>query len=319
MLAVLAVAFGATAPSGPLIARIAKQFDDHALVQIGELHRWGQLHEFMRAMLRDPRFICRADDVVVEFGNSRLQPIADRYGKGGKVSEAEILSMLRETVVPLTWNSPLYRQFLETVREVNRRRLCPHTVRLVLGDQPLDWSKIHDVQEYLPWADRDAGIAATIEREVLAKGHRAFVVTGMAHAVKDSPEGPDASTAQIIERKHPGALFSIVAVVRKTAEALHLAPAPSLTFVRGSDLTRADFEKVWKLDPPKPWPAMPEVVDALLFVGEQTLIYPPPSIYLEPVYREELLRRARIVKAYSGQDFPSVIEGLVKEAEKQRP
>lgn len=47
-------------------------------------------------MLRDPNFICRADDVVVEFGNSRLQKLADIYGAGGTLSETDIESMWRE-------------------------------------------------------------------------------------------------------------------------------------------------------------------------------------------------------------------------------
>ncbi|MDQ6911892.1 MAG: hypothetical protein M3128_03350 [Verrucomicrobiota bacterium] len=35
-------------PSRPVIAEIAKQFDEHPLIMIGELHRWGELHAFMR-------------------------------------------------------------------------------------------------------------------------------------------------------------------------------------------------------------------------------------------------------------------------------
>jgi hypothetical protein len=300
--------------TSPVIEQIAQKLDDHPLIQIGERHRWGELHQFLRELLRDPRFVCRLDDVVVESGNSRLQPIADRYGSGGEVSEAEVLSMLRETAVPLTWNAPVYRQFLETIREVNVRRLCPRAVRIVLADAPLDWSKIRTVKDYLPWQDRDAAMAATIEREVLAKGHHAFILSGLAHAVKETTAPEDSSTAQLIERKHPGVLFSIIAVGREAAQALHLPAAPSLTLVRGSALEQADFAKVWKLE--KPWPAMSKVVDALFFVGEQTDLYPPPSIYLEPRYLKELRRRAAIIQAYSGQDFPAVIDKLVNEARK---
>src|SRR6478752_9871956 len=101
----------AESPSAPVIAEIAKQFDKHPLIMIGELHRWQELHAFMREMIRDPGFICRADDIVVEFGNSRLQDVADRYVAGADVTEAQLQSIWRETAVPLTWNSPIYRQF----------------------------------------------------------------------------------------------------------------------------------------------------------------------------------------------------------------
>jgi hypothetical protein len=78
------------ASSGPAIAQIAEQFDKHPLIMIGELHRWAQLHAFLRDLIRDPRFICRADDIVVEFGNSRLQDVADAYASGRNVTETQL-------------------------------------------------------------------------------------------------------------------------------------------------------------------------------------------------------------------------------------
>src|SRR5436853_6008 len=120
----------------------AKRFDEHPLIMIGELHRWEQLHAFMREMIRNPEFVRRVDDIVVEFGNSRLQGLADRFAAGENMSETELQSLWRETSVPLTWNSPVYRRFYETVREINQKHLCAHPVRIVLADPALDWSKI---------------------------------------------------------------------------------------------------------------------------------------------------------------------------------
>ena len=207
---------------------------------IGELHRWEQLHAFIREMIRNPEFICRADDIVIEFGNSRLQELADAYVSGGKVTETQLQSLWRETAVPLTWNSPVYRQFYEAVREINQKHLCEHPIRIVLADPPLDWSKIKTAKDYEPWADRDASYADVVEREVLAKHHRAFLLAGQFHAVKQIPEGDEDGprAAQLIERKHPGSLFSIVAVPSPAvAETMHMGPPPSFKVVRGSELT----------------------------------------------------------------------------------
>src|SRR5580765_344999 len=77
-------------PSQEAIGPIARQFDTHAVIQLGELHRSLQIHSFIQQMLRDPRFVCRADEVVVEFGNSRLQKLADVYASGGTLTEAQI-------------------------------------------------------------------------------------------------------------------------------------------------------------------------------------------------------------------------------------
>ena len=74
-------------PSAAVIAEVAKEFDRHALIMVGELHRWEQLHAFIRAMVRDREFICRVDDIVIEFGNARLQNVADDYAFGRNVSD----------------------------------------------------------------------------------------------------------------------------------------------------------------------------------------------------------------------------------------
>ncbi len=319
--ALLAVALHAAAEpesSAPVIAQIAKQFDQHPLIMIGELHRWEELHAFLREMIRNPEFVCRADDIVVEFGNSRLQDLIDTYISGGNVTDAQLQSLWRETVVPLTWNSPLYRQFYETVREINQAHLCSHPIRIVLADPPLDWSKIKTAKDLAPFGNRDASYADVVEREVLAKHHRAFLLAGIYHAVKQLPSGEEDGprVAQIIEQRHPGALFSIAPVSSAVAEELHLGPAPSLKVIHGSQLEQADFDLIYKIDPPKKWPAIGDVVDALLFVGEQSFLYPPPAIYLDPAYQKELRRHATIIKAWSGQDFMPGIDDLVKEARK---
>jgi len=321
--AFLALGFGALAraeSSAAVIGQIAKQFDEHPLIMIGELHRWEQLHAFLREMIRNPEFVCRADDIVVEFGNSRLQALADKFAAGEKLSETELQSLWRETSVPLTWNSPVYREFYETVREINQRHLCSHSIRIVLADPPLDWSKIKTAKDYAPWANRDASYADVVEREIFAKHHRAFLLAGQFHVVKQTPEGDTdgVRAAQLIERKHPGALFSIVAAPRAVAEAMHLSPAPSFEIVRGSELQNADFALIATMNPHKKWPPMGYVVDGVLYVGDQTFLYPPPAIYLDPDYQRELRRRAAIIREFSGQDFMPAIDELVKEATKAR-
>jgi len=321
IMAAVLFAFGMSAraeSTDMAIREIAKQFDEHPLVMIGELHRWEQLHAFMRELIRNPEFVRRVDDIVVEFGNSRLQGLADKFAAGADMSERELQSFWRETSVPLTWNSPLYRRFYETVREINQKHLCPHPIRIVLADPPLDWSKIKTAKDYAPWADRDATYADVVEREVLSKHHRALLIAGQFHVVKQTPEGDTDGlrAAQLIERKHPGALFCIVAAPPAVAIALHLAVAPSLKIVRGSDLQNADFSTIATMNPHKKWPPMGDVIDGVVNIGEQTFVYPSPTIYLEPMYQAELRRRAAIIKEFSGQDFMPAINQLVKEASK---
>lgn len=306
------------------VADIAKAFDTHSVVQLGELHRSLQIHGFIQQMLHDPRFVCRVDDVAVEFGNSRLQKLADVYASGGALTETQIASMWRETSVPLTWNTPVYRAVYDAVREINREHICAHSVRLVLADAPLDWSKIKTAKDLEPFADRDTAMAETIEREVIAKHHHAFLITGEFHAAKKTNDEADGlRTAQIIERRHPGALFSIVTIPSPaSAAALHMDPAPSFKLARGSAIARAPFAMT------KPgWIAsqsstrhgfvIGEVVDGVLYVGGDSSLFPSPTIYLDRAYAKELRRRAAIVQEMSGQDFVAVVDDLVKEGRDQ--
>ena len=324
VLFLFALSTGAIAAPAQAIVDIAKQFDTHAVIQLGELHRSLQIHSFIQQVLRDPRFICRADDVVVEFGNSRLQKLADTYASGGTLTEAQIASMYRETSAPLTWNTPVYRAVYDSIRDINQEHLCAHRIRIVLADAPLDWSKVKTVRDLLPFADRDAAMANSVEREVIAKHRHAFLITGEFHAEKrTNDEGDGLRTAQIIERRHPGALFSIVTVPSPAAAAaLRMGRAPSFKAVRGSEVEHEAFAMT------KPgWTAasahdakslrIGEVVDGLVYVGGDTSLFPSPEIYLDAAYAKELRRRAAIIKAYSGQDFVAVVDDLVKEGRDQ--
>jgi hypothetical protein len=337
--ALLALSLSAAEPPDDAIAGLAKVYDSHPLIFMGEWHRNAQQHAFLRQLIADPRFLCRTDDIVIESGNARLQPIADAWASGGEVSEADLVSMYRDTEVPFVWNAPMYRQFYEAVREVNAKHLCPHPVRLVLGDPPLDWAKVETADDLKKVEDRDQFFAEVVEREVLAKKHRALLISGSPHALRKFPKrapGEDGydepSAAQLIEKKHPGSLFLVTLVTtRAAAETMKMPPPPSFRVLRGTRLANVDFSIIapawtakpvvvngkheWELGNSSAWGKMGKVVDGVLYLGgDETRAFPSPSIYLEPMYQKELRRRIRIIKAYNGQDFEPVLDDLIKEA-----
>ncbi|MBV9992970.1 MAG: hypothetical protein JOZ72_16960 [Alphaproteobacteria bacterium] len=301
------------------VADIARQLDTHSVIQLGEYHRSLQIHGFIQQLLHDPRFVCRVDDVVVEFGNSRLQGLADAYASGGMLTEAQIAGMWRETSVPLTWNTPVYRAVYDAVREINRTHLCKHPLRLALADAPLDWSKIAGPKDLEPFADRDTAMADTVEREVLAKHRHAFLITGEFHAEKKTSDEADGlRTAQIIERRHPGSLFVVVTVpAAQAAATLHMGPAPSF-LMAPKDAPFAMTKEGWTPAAPATGFAIAEVADGILYVGGNSSLFPSPEIYLDEAYAKELRRRAAIVKDMTGQDFVAVVDDLIKEGRDQK-
>jgi hypothetical protein len=318
LLSALPINTAATAPAAQAVAAMAKIFDTHSVLRLGELHRSLQTHMFIQQLLHDPRFVCRVDDVAVEFGNSRLQDLADIYASGGTLRETEIASMWRETSVPLAWNTPVYRAVYDAVREVNRTHLCKHPVRLLLTDAPLDWSKVQTAKDLEPFADRDLAMADTVEREVLAKHRRAFLITGEYHAErKTEGEAEDLRTAQIIERRHPGALFVVVTIPSAAAaEALQMGPAPSYKPApKDAPFTMTD--EAWSPATPASGFSIADVVDGVVWLGGFSQLFPSPTIYLDDDYANELRRRAAILKPVTGQDFGVVVDDLVKEGHDQ--
>ena len=72
-------------------------FATHRLVLLGESHRSPAFHRFLRELVETPEFPRRVNDIVVEFGNARYQPILDRYIAGGSV---------RQDSLQLVWRTP---------------------------------------------------------------------------------------------------------------------------------------------------------------------------------------------------------------------
>jgi hypothetical protein len=350
--ALAAIAFVALAPTAradaaqppvPAIEALARQFDRHPLLLFGEVHRSARQHAFFAELMRDPRFICRVDDIVVEFGNARLQPIVDAYVAGDDVDETRLQAVWRETAVPFAWNSPVYAAFYAAARDVNLSHRCAHPVRVVLGDPPLDWSRIDSARALSANADRDGWFAATVEREVLAKRHTGWLVAGQLHAVRAQPasEGDDADTtvAQLIERRHPGLLASVAPVPSAAAAArLGLGEAPAFADVHAgaealaranvglvapgwkAELVQRDGHPVWDVQAAPDWPSIGAVTDGLLYLGDDpAYAFPSPTIYLDPHYQQELRRRIRIVRAWNGQDFMPVLDDLLRAARRDPP
>jgi len=75
---------------------------------------------------------------------------------------------------------------------------------------------------------------------------------------------------------------------------------------------------VVQVAPDRHWPRLGDTVDGVLWLGGNHPVYPSPTIYLDPAYQRELRRRATIIKAYSGQDFLTVLDDLVRQGEQAR-
>ena len=74
----------------PAIPAILAAFDRYEVVAMPEAHGMKDIDDFILALVRDPRFPERVNDIEVECGNSLYQPVLDRYIAGDDVPFTEV-------------------------------------------------------------------------------------------------------------------------------------------------------------------------------------------------------------------------------------
>jgi hypothetical protein len=84
----------------PAIPAILAAFDRFEVVAMPEAHGMKDVDDFILALLRDPSFPGKVNDIEVECGNSLYQPLLDRYIAGMDVPFAEVRKV---------WRNPLSR------------------------------------------------------------------------------------------------------------------------------------------------------------------------------------------------------------------
>jgi hypothetical protein len=274
---------------------ILSAFERHRIVAIGEVHGQQAHHDALLAVLTDPRLPVVVDDIVVEFGNALYQSTMDRFLAGPAVEDRDLRSVWRNTTQsPVsTWDAPMYEQFFRTIRAVNWPLRAGRKIRVLLGDPPVDWSRVTTPEDMLAFEDRDGHLAAVVKREVLAKGRRALICYGSNH-VMHAPPGAHGGggIAQIEEQTGQRAYVILDGGHPRLAS----SPRPVIIAAKGTWLESADTAEFNYL-PGECGVPFGALADALLYlgqIGEQTQSLWNPAIYLDPAYWAELQRRKAV-------------------------
>ena len=170
------------------IESVLAAFDSVNLVALGERHWAQEDSQFRLALIQNPAFPQKVNTVVIEFANPIYQALLDRFVNGEPVSAEEIQHVWRDTTQPGAFDSPVYEQFLNTVRAVNAK-LGPHArIRVLAGDYPIDWPTVSAPGDLDgPMQGRDRSAATVIQREVLDRRRKALVLFGAAHLYRNRP------------------------------------------------------------------------------------------------------------------------------------
>jgi hypothetical protein len=187
----------------PAIPSIIKAFETYEVVAMPAAHGQKDIDDFIFSLLRDPRFSTSANDIVVECGNMRYQPLLDRYIAGEDVPFTEVQHVWRDTTVQqMCGASGFYEQLFPLIRSLNRSLPAAHRLRVIAADPPIDWAKIHSYDDLKPFFDRDGNIASVMESEVLSKHRKALMLFGIAHLIHEGGPGEGDAVTRY-ERHYP--------------------------------------------------------------------------------------------------------------------
>jgi hypothetical protein len=290
------------------------------IVAVGVSHTV-QDDDFILSIVRSPRFPAVVRNIVIECGNSRYQPILDRYVAGGDVPIEGLQLVWRNTTQIFgPCNDPHHRELIDAVRALNQRMDKTHQVRVLAGDPPINWAKVKTADEVTHFLSvRDSTFASIVQSQVLAKHESALLFVGGFHVFRrHSPYAPEDTVTEIVEKSRPGSTFVVMS--REDTDGdnnatldtpLSTWPVPSIAMLGGNWLGQTDSAVVFAArgqlvsDPNKfvnPFEGakLADLADALLYLGPssaaQSEARPPAN---DAAYIAELRRRAAIMGGHA--------------------
>ena len=308
----------ATAPvPRPAIDGVINALQVHQLVAITDPHGNAGMQDFLRRLFADPRFPDVVNDVVVEAGNARYQALVDDYVNGGAVDEYALAEAWLNTTVPNQISADI--EWFRQLRRINASRPADRRLRILLGDPPIDWSKVQTRADHFTWlAQRDSYPAAVIQTQVLGKGRKALIVYGQLHFqrrnVQSNFEIGDwraETIVSLLERSGPTRVFVIWRIEDPLVEVFRAAsawPVPAFVPVAGTSFGAIDMGRLtatpsrFRVVDGKPQPVpkdqyatlpVEQQLDAVLYLGPASRepIAPSAEPCRRPGFLDERLRR----------------------------
>ena len=175
------------------IATIIEAFQTHPIVAVGEgPHGNLQGHAFRLALIRDARFAASVQNVVVESGNALYQALMDRFTSGEDVPSSLLRAVWQDTTQNSpVWDRPIYEELFREIRARNRDLPEERRLRVLLGDPPVDWTKV--LAGVRSWARSSAVATATLPPSSHAKCSHGVSALSLSTATHTSPARQAAS------------------------------------------------------------------------------------------------------------------------------
>jgi hypothetical protein len=163
---------------------LAAVFSTHQFVFIGSTHGDVKIDEFLMCLISRPAFHKHITDIVVEWAGSGQQRLIDRYVLAlDTIAVDDLAPVFLDTDTPTMWTTlPTVRRFMETLRVVNATLPAEKRVRLIGGNEGVDWTKVRAAEDLAPYPYKTNFIPhLLIEHLARAPGNRTLVVYGDGH------------------------------------------------------------------------------------------------------------------------------------------
>jgi hypothetical protein len=293
---------------------LISQFDSADVIALGELH-WTREDSTLRInLIHNPDFPRRVRFILVEFASASHQRLLDQYIRGADVPEEDIEKVWRDITTPGGADSPVYAQFLNEVRSINKNLPEAFKVRVLAGDPPINWSEIKGPDDWRRIASaRDSFAAELIGREVLQTGQKALLVYGAGHIWRNARGGPipaDSTLVPLLDHTYPGRIYSVLPIAggvypdtEKLERSIEGKRIPVLLPLKTTpvgaldpnEFIAAPFHLPFRLFPPGV--TLAEVADACVYRGQSpdTTVNPGPDVEFDKIYAAEKARRRGLV------------------------
>ena len=163
---------------------VAAQFDTHQFVFMGSTHGWKKQHDFQLCLLSRPAFQRRATDVLVEWANPAYQSLVDRYLLRLEPIPIDSLAPVWiDTDAPDLWGRlTLMPAFYQAVRAINEQLQPARRIRVIGGNEPIDWSKVQTREDVARYPYKSNWTAHVImEHYAPEPSQKLFVIYGEGH------------------------------------------------------------------------------------------------------------------------------------------
>jgi len=292
---------------------VLRAFANHDVVMVGEIHSNKEEYNWYVSLIRTPEFADRVDDIVLEMGNSMYQQFVDSYVAGENVRFEQVQKAWRNTVGLIGPQSPLVESLYGAVREANMQRRGKHQMRIVCGDPAIDWDMVNGINTVNLYSSRrDEWYAHVVQEHVLAKHHRALLIMGGMHFLRNSGNPFPHPSIETKLRKRGARTYVIVSGTNTSNDCCEMDhrfdswPTPSIISARGS-VGELPAQSLMEGGYPNSKPKLKDGADAFLYLGPRdslTSVSMTRTQLQGTAYGKEIERRLKIEMILQPDEAP---------------